>query len=61
MFDASSTHFCEFCSRDVKIGFGGDANWTFHVNSEGHKRAEHAAKKSKGLKASQISSFFTKV
>jgi hypothetical protein len=57
VFDASSMRFCNVCSKNVKIGFGSEANWNFHVNSEAHKRAE----KSNAPKASKISNFFSKV
>ena len=32
-FDASSTRFCNICRIEVKLAFGGEANWTIHTSS----------------------------
>ena len=32
-FDASSTHFCNVCKIEVKLAFGGEANWPGHEHT----------------------------
>ncbi|KAF8223953.1 hypothetical protein L208DRAFT_1411080 [Tricholoma matsutake] len=41
-FTASSTRYCDSCKIDVKIGFGGEANWTSHTESAAHRKNEAA-------------------
>ena len=38
----SSTHWCEACKTNIKISFGGDANWQAHINSSAHGRNERS-------------------
>ncbi|KAI0042726.1 hypothetical protein FA95DRAFT_1682348 [Auriscalpium vulgare] len=45
-FTVDSIRFCENCLRDIKIGLGGEANWSAHVRSEGHRLA---VSRSRGL------------
>jgi len=54
VFDANSKRFCDVCQSDVKIGFGGEANWTTHLNSGPHTHARAAMQKNK------ISNYFSK-
>ncbi|KAG6818758.1 hypothetical protein H0H93_002077, partial [Arthromyces matolae] len=53
-FNISSSRRCDVCNVDVKISFGGEANWVAHENSEAHKRKEHAPRNR------SITSFFSK-
>ena len=53
-FDATSKRFCDICNIDVKIGLGGESNWTTHLNSGPHIRAQGALQKNK------VSNYFLK-
>ncbi|KIM79870.1 hypothetical protein PILCRDRAFT_10042 [Piloderma croceum F 1598] len=39
-FDATSQWFCDICHIDVKIGLRGESNWTTHLKSGPHIRAQ---------------------
>ncbi|KAF8223735.1 hypothetical protein L208DRAFT_510765 [Tricholoma matsutake] len=54
-FTASSTRYCDSCKIDVKIGFGGEANWTSHTESAAHRKNEAANSVSSN---SKLTSFF---
>ncbi|EIM82196.1 uncharacterized protein STEHIDRAFT_160759 [Stereum hirsutum FP-91666 SS1] len=54
-FDADSTRFCEACKRDVRIGFGGEANWQQHLKSSKH-RLKAPVPTAQGIK-----NFFTRI
>ncbi|KAJ7663774.1 hypothetical protein DFH06DRAFT_1324291 [Mycena polygramma] len=53
----NTERFCDVCSKLVKYGKGGHANWDTHVGSEGHETALKAA--AAAGKARQITSFFS--
>ena len=58
-FDTSSRRYCATCCMDVKIAFGGEANWDIHVKSAAHVWSGQAASQ----KASALhffSNFITK-
>lgn len=55
LFTAESTRFCAACSVDIRIGFGGEANWDTHTNSAAHIKAEKSASNQPSL-----SKFFSK-
>jgi len=43
--------YCDTCKVNVKIGFGGDANWQAHLDSATHSKNEHLSiKPSKSIK-----------
>jgi hypothetical protein len=54
-FDATSKRFCDICNIDVKIGLGGESNWTTHLNSGPHIRAQGTLQKNK------VSNYFLKL
>jgi hypothetical protein len=35
-FNAESTRTCNICRIEVKISFGGEANWNSHLKSQAH-------------------------
>src|SRR5271168_248627 len=47
--NASSTRFCSVCKIEVKLAFGGEANWTAHTSSNAHRKKEAAVSSSKPL------------
>ncbi len=54
MFDVVSSRYCPECKRNVRVAFGGETNWTSHLQSHEHI---------KNLAPSQsnfITSFFSK-
>ncbi|KAF8875597.1 hypothetical protein CPB84DRAFT_1752637 [Gymnopilus junonius] len=57
-FTAASTHYCDVCKINVKIGFGGEANWNAHLGSTAHKEKERAANVSSQRKG--IMAWFSK-
>ncbi|KAF8867443.1 hypothetical protein CPB84DRAFT_1859420 [Gymnopilus junonius] len=57
-FTAASTCYCNVCKIDVKIGFGGEANWNAHLGSTAHKEKERAANVSSQRKG--ITAWFSK-
>jgi len=43
--------YCDTCKVNVKIGFGGDANWQAHLDSTTHSKNERLSiKPSKSIK-----------
>jgi len=58
-FDASSRRYCAACCTDVKISFGGEANWDIHVKSAAHVRSGQAASQ-KASASRFFSNFITK-
>jgi hypothetical protein len=53
VFNTSSTRFCDVCKVDVKIGFGGEANWNIHTSGAAHRR-------NKSSEGTSITNFFSK-
>ncbi|KAI0058140.1 hypothetical protein BV25DRAFT_1862304, partial [Artomyces pyxidatus] len=53
-FDVSSVRFCDACRVDVRIGTGGEANWSAHVLSKAHIRNAKPAQKT------TLNAFFSK-
>ncbi|PBK88629.1 hypothetical protein ARMGADRAFT_1065534 [Armillaria gallica] len=53
-FDAASSRYCPECKRDVRVAFGGETNWTSHLQSREH------IKNSAPSQSNFITSFFSK-
>lgn len=56
-FTVDSTRQCDVCSHKVKIGTGGESNWTIHLRSKAHVANEKKHGKS-GPRNSLLTSFF---
>ena len=48
-FHVESTRTCDVCKIDVKLSFGGEANWNSHLESRAHRENEGKTAKSKSL------------
>jgi hypothetical protein len=48
-FHAESTRTCDVCKIDVKLSFGGEANWNSHLESHAHHENESKTTKSQSL------------
>jgi len=44
-----SVRTCDVCKVDIKLSFGGEANWNSHCESRAHRENESKATKSKSL------------
>lgn len=51
----SSTRYCDSCKIEVKIGFGGEANWASHIESVSHRKHEAS---NNAPSNSKLTSFF---
>ncbi|KAF8908219.1 hypothetical protein CPB84DRAFT_1744384 [Gymnopilus junonius] len=49
--DKTSTHFCNICKINVKLGFGGEKNWQQHIQSNAHRKGEAGTSQTKPITA----------